>query len=425
MKTYKKITEYRLVKITKLICVISVISGLLFASVINVPADQPTIQAGIDSAVDGDTVLVANGTYIENINFNGKNIVVTSVEGAENTIIDGNQNGSVVTFENSEDDTTVLDGFTIRNGLAEFGGGIYCSSSNPILTNLMIEDNSATCGGGIHCSASSPKLRNNVITHNEVAGYGGGIECDGYSSPILVNTTICGNSAGFGGGGIDSYTGSSPRLVNSILWGNTPQQIFLDGGYTPAVVTVAYSNIQGGADNIGGDSDCYIINWLGGNIDIYPLFNNLENGDYTLQPNSPCIDVGTSFFVFEGDTLVNMSEDEYIGFAPDMGAFEYESIMSITEETVNLPNSFHLFECYPNPFNPSTTISFQLPQQETFDLSVYNIKGELVEVLFNKKLNTGYHQFDWKPNSNIPSGSYFVKLSSSNYDEVSKIVYLK
>ena len=90
------------------------------ATIINVPADSRTIQGGINNAVDGDTVLVRPGIYIENINFNGKDIVLASMflltqdtSYISQTIIDGNKDGSVVSFESGEDSTSVLTGFTI------------------------------------------------------------------------------------------------------------------------------------------------------------------------------------------------------------------------------------------------------------------------------------------------------------------------
>src|SRR5438093_5325639 len=100
------------------------------AATINVPAGQPTIQAAINAASNGDTVLVAPGTYRENINFMGKAVTVTSSGGPAVTTIDGSAAGSVVTFDTNEARSSLLSGFTITNGLggsssSYSGGGIY------------------------------------------------------------------------------------------------------------------------------------------------------------------------------------------------------------------------------------------------------------------------------------------------------------
>ena len=111
------------------------LAGLRAQQTINVPTNQPTIQAAINAANNGDTVLVAPGTYTENINFSGKAITVTSSGGPSVSIIDGGARGSVVTFATGETTSSTLSGFTIRNGQSNFntpgfgsGGGILISN---------------------------------------------------------------------------------------------------------------------------------------------------------------------------------------------------------------------------------------------------------------------------------------------------------
>jgi len=166
------------------ICILT----LLSANIIEVPYDQPTIQQGINAASNGDTVLVYPGTYFENINYNGKNITVASLyistqnnSYIDSTIIDGNQNGSVVTFESGEDTTAVLCGFTIQNGSGTHnlgnirGGGIFIINASPSITSCIITNNIAEVGGGIHCRYSNISLENTTICFNHAFYHGGGI----------------------------------------------------------------------------------------------------------------------------------------------------------------------------------------------------------------------------------------------------------
>ena len=151
-----------------------------FGATINVPTEQhPTIQAGIDAAVDGDTVLVADGTYTgdgnKNLDFNGKAITVKSENGPVTTIIDCEDSGGGFYFHNGEGNDSVVSGFTIVNGQALKGGGIFCDSASPTISNCVIQENSAASrGGGIYCYLASPIIDNCTIMDNE-AGQGGGI----------------------------------------------------------------------------------------------------------------------------------------------------------------------------------------------------------------------------------------------------------
>jgi hypothetical protein len=192
------------------------------AALRNVPADYNTIQAAIDAAQVGDTVLVAPGTYLENIDFHGKAITVTSAAGPEVTVIDGNRAGSVVTFATGEGPGAVLNGFTIRNGRAGFdapgywtGGGILVTVASPTITNNIITDNQAVTGCGIGINSGSPTIQGNVIVRNTQAGGsgggGGGISLYGSAAQILENV-IADNSVGSGfGGGI--FGNSTAALI--------------------------------------------------------------------------------------------------------------------------------------------------------------------------------------------------------------------
>ena len=180
-----------------------------FSSTIHVPADQPTIQAGINAAQAGDTVLVAPGTYTENINFMGKAITVTSSGGPKATIIDGNAAAPVAAFTTSEGPNSVLSRFTLRNGLGTFqfgynGGGVSISYASPTIEHNVITNNvSLGDGGGIGVYFGSPVLTNNEITKNKTS-VGGGIAIGGLSTPgaIVTRNVIEANVVNEFGGGI-------------------------------------------------------------------------------------------------------------------------------------------------------------------------------------------------------------------------------
>lgn len=152
-----------------------------------------TIQHGIDMAANGDTVLVAEGHYYERINFTGKAITVASYFMADedslyiqNTVIDADtlvigyaDTGSVVCFVNDEDSTSILNGFTLQNGIGtpagENGGGVCCYNSSPIISNCIIKNNTAQVGGGIYAYSKSPILIGCFILENAATNNGGAI----------------------------------------------------------------------------------------------------------------------------------------------------------------------------------------------------------------------------------------------------------
>ncbi|UCE65803.1 MAG: right-handed parallel beta-helix repeat-containing protein [Candidatus Zixiibacteriota bacterium] len=217
--------------------------GLGWSTVINIPADYPTIQQGIEASADGDTVLVQPGTYVENLNFNGHNIVLGSLFlpsqdtiFISQTIIDGDTLGSVVTFNHGETPNAIITGFTIQNGFSMNGGGINCSSSNPTIDHNVVSGNtSESDGGGIYCDDSNPLILGNMISGNSVYdGAGGGVYCWNNSSPIISGNTISGNSAN-NGGGICCAPVSAPVICGNVIRYNSASP----GGYGGGIYCLA------------------------------------------------------------------------------------------------------------------------------------------------------------------------------------------
>lgn len=679
------------------------------STIIRVPQDQPSIQAGIDAAADGNTVLVADGTYLENIDFKSKSITVASyylVDGdtnhVANTVIDGSQpnnpdSGSVVYFVSGEDTNSILTGFTITGGsgtpvtarqetarggggilclnsdarvthnriinnvvddptsleawgggiyswsdslmssiviiedntiqqntlnadTAALGGGVFVNSNARILNNLIAENVSATpgycfgggisardyyeagnsvevtgntvtynqavssnyyggqgagldmwyldvtignniishnlsggtgvcwgsaimlgfakegsvvedniisnnsgvgdlsatfflhecmgvtvqrnllennsaywcggirndfggvniiadnriaendayLGGGIYLTSSSPVIQSNLIINN-TANYGGGIQifnptmnanpkskngnleanfADGgslrdsrwcgnisrntrsanssglaISRPVIINNTIGYNVASTRGGAIrtnDSY----PVVINSILWGNeapSNKQISLENGS----IDVVYNDIQGG--------------WPGdGNIDEDPSFADTIN--YQLSDPSPCIgagadsiDIGGIWYHAPTTDIAGNPRPNPSGSMPDMGAWESPLPSPVVGILMtgrgSVPETYSLSQSYPNPFNPTTTIAYQVPRQSVVRIEIYNTLGQKVRTLLNKRKESGSYQAFWDGRNDggaqMGSGVYLYRMIAGAFVQTRKMILMK
>lgn len=304
------------------IIVLLCIPALLTAATINVPADQPTIMNAINAAAGGDVVLVAPGTYVENIDFKGKAITVTSSGGPLVTTIDGSGSvnpdyRSTVTFVNGETVDSVLEGFTITGGEGNFGtfstwngGGIYLDSADPTIRYNIITGNHVTeaggTGGGIHlwyCGAGN--ISGNVIMGNSAPIAGGGVYLAGGSTDIVFeNNQIIGNRVndidGYGGGFYAFYVGglNALSLKNTLIADNSVDGfgggMYVGYGITRLDNCTVINNraVNGGGFSCGGTGDLTITNTI--------LWNNAA-------------DTGKEGYVSSSATNVDMNYNDVEG----------------------------------------------------------------------------------------------------------------
>jgi len=243
---------------------------------VRVPEQFPTIQDGIDHAAEGGSVVVADGLYTgtgnRNIDFKGKAITLSSQNGPANCVIDCQGTYELAQrgfhFQSGENETSVLDGFTVINASGEWRSeAVYCDKSGPTIRNCRIIDNP---GGGIRCEDQSSPL----ISHCLISGNGGyaGVTCMESSSPTIANCVIGSNDQYLQSRGI-CCDRSRPTIINCTIVANYNYAIDCDY-YTHAVVKnciirenaieldggseaeVTYSNVQGGYLGVGNiDTD--------------------------------------------------------------------------------------------------------------------------------------------------------------------------
>ena len=450
---------------TKLLLLISVLFWGINSKGANitVPGSFNSIQSAINAASNGDTIIVSPGTYYENINFRGKNVVLTSwyylnadINYIASTIINGSNpafddTASCVIFNSWEDSTAVLQGFTITGGtgtkwldihgagIFREGGGILVENSSPTIRHNLITGNCltnmngviSTGGGGIRFGDGNPEISNNVITSNQ-ARYGAGIVLN-YTGCKIRNNLIVSNSGGadyYGGSAIwiNNNMPSTPKIIENntitnnfsshtngtggiLVWSAADVQMKnnIVYGNFPAMQLktissapqVSFSNIQGGYAGTG-------------NIDSDPLFTPTC---YVLQSGSTCIDAGDTDPVYnDKEAAGNPGNAQYPSSGTiinDMGAYGGPAVTMMpfvaTTTNVNEINNSNQITLYPNPASTYSEIRTDVTMDNA-SLSVYNSTGSLhykQEAISGKEIEIN--------TENWPAGIYFITLSGDSW----------
>jgi parallel beta-helix repeat protein len=399
-----------------------------------------SIQVALDSCADNDIVLVAPGTYYENIVWpNTYGIQCISAQGAEMTIVDGSQytndTACVFGFFDSQDTCTILRGFTIQNGIGfndpywgACGGGIYCYYSSPTIMDNIVQTNTANWAGGIECLYRSyPHIINNKIISNIAYQGGGGIECAFISSPLIIGNIICQNDAP-GGGGISCDSLCQAIIKYCTITSNTAASwgggigIFNNAQPTIDSCTISGNSIHGIYSHASEPKiHCNNIfdNELYGILNASVLTIDAENnwwGDAT-GPFHPDSNPGGL-----GDTV-----SDFVDFIPWLGGPVGIELPDDGEQKAKISVKIN---AYPNPFSERVAISLDGVSEYrgtgVSEIQIIDITGRVVSRLSCPLPHApGAMQVTWDGKDHAgkpaPPGVYFLKAGGKPAGKVVKV----
>jgi hypothetical protein len=336
----------------------------------------------------------------------------------------------------------VVEGCKIINNHADIYASLRIAGNITDFTvsNSLFQSNTSKryVGGAGFIAQSTGEVFNcifscNYSSYSDSSRTAHGVSLGNEAKVDFFNCTFF-DSSDADGIGLSARRGSEVTVTNSIFWGcgNTPINITTaaDLGCT---VTVNHCAIENGIDSVYVSDSLSTLNWGIGNIDVDPLFMDAQNMDFHLQDISPCIGSGIDCIIideewhccptsdFEGNPRPNPT-----GTNPDIGAYEnlLDVPVIIENNTENQPQKFTLFQNYPNPFNPKTVIRYALPVTCHSNLTIYNILGQKVATLVNKKQPAGSYKAEWDASA-VSSGIYLYKIEAGTWQDVKKMVLLR
>jgi hypothetical protein len=427
-----------MIKKAEILTVLFVVLGLYTATSArtitvddDVPADFNNIQAAIDDANNGDTIIVADGTYTgvgnRDIDFLGKEITLRSANGPEHCIIDCNGTESEphrgFYFHNGEDSNSVLDGLTIINGygpkngdLFSHGGAVFCIDSSPTISHCTFADNRAEYGGGIDCYQSSACILNSTFSGNFANNFGGGLHF-WEGNPIITHCIIANNTSGREGGGINYGGNQNPTISHCIISGNSSGtrggggiSLFVSITTTAAIISNCTIS-RNSADYSGGGILLY------GPI-THSVLPNVSITNCIITENTDESE-GGGIACWGGNLLVNncsISANTTRQFKVGRGIYCNASNVRITNSVLWSPI-----------FGYEIVLEFTLvgaPGETVLEISNSDVDGGQTEVYvdpYNCTLNWGVGNIDYDPCFSDPcNDDYHLKSQAGRYDPITQ-----
>ena len=349
----------------------------------HVPADAPTIQAGIDSAGVRDTVEVACGTYHEHDLLMKSGVTLRSSTGeADCVTVNADSLGRVVSCFNV-DSTATVRGLTITGGWTNYGGGLIVVNGSPSIERCVFTGNTANLqGGGICVDTGSPAISDATIVANRCPSEGGGIYIHAGTPPI-ERTVIASSPQG---AAVYCTWSGAPNLACTDIWGNA------GGDWVGAIAAQA---------------------GIVGNFSADPLFCDPAAGDWSLAASSPCLPG-------------NHPDGTSCGVVGALG----EGCAGPVSVPIELspPTRIALYAARPNPFVGTTVLRYDLPAAAPVTVRIHDVSGRVVTRLLREVVPAGRHAVTWDGRDDsghrVASGVYFARLEAGDRIEATKIVRL-
>lgn len=385
----------------------------------------------------GDVILIECGSYLESNLLLPDNVTLKSVSGDPDcvTIFTNGWNVAVSLFQATRD--TRIEGITFARSPeyldkhVERGGAVHLRESSPTFENCRFENFEAVYGGAVFCKdGSNPLFLNCVFRGNRARAVGGAIACVDDCEVSLENCLVYDNEAGSTGGAFSAARNSHVGISRTTVANNTVGGVASSSAWSHSDVVVVGSIISEAnllvADNDGFyKADC----------------SNVHDGS-----GLPPVDPSFGYFISEdplfcmtlaGDHKFNLDEaspctPEAVPDCEGMGAMPVGCAMSSVDpppfDSV-LPLVTRLQDAYPNPFNPRTTIAFDLAKSGQVSVGVFDLAGRLVNQLLDESVAAGHHKVTWQGRDsrgqNAAAGVYFVRLKAANITDTRRMTLVK